>query len=139
MMNFNTDNVHCGYNEEIHLLEYEKLKDALNKKYNTSFTAFQVRADFEEAYNKLFDMMMAEYSEKIFDILYVFVDCFNISEAKAFRHLNKKNREIVRSFAINNYNTLYYQNIEKRKQKDKLEKKGKNYNEFSDIGDLFTK
>ena len=126
-----------GHNEDINLEEYESIKEKINSKYGCEMTALQVRAEFEQAYNKLFESLLFEHSHEVFNILYVLMDCFNIDEIKAVRYLNKSNREKVRAFAINNCETHYYENIEKRNQKAKAEKKGRTYFEHDDIGDMF--
>jgi len=126
-----------GYTEESKQVEYEKIKNKINTKYNVDFTAFSVRAEFEKVYNKLFETLLQDHSNKIFDILYVFMDCFNINEVKAVRYLNKQNKELVRNYALCNYNTKYYENIEQQKIDAKLEKKGKKSHKHSNINNLF--
>ena len=126
-----------GHNEDINLEEYESIKEKINKKYDCKMTALQVRTEFEQAYNKIFDSLMQEHSHEIFNIIYVLMDCFNVDEIKAVRYLNKSNREKVRSYAISNHETHYYQNIEKKNLKMKAEKKGKTFFEHDDIGDMF--
>jgi hypothetical protein len=81
--------------------------------------------------------MLQEHSHEIFNIIYVMMDCFNIDEVKAVRYLNKDNKEKLRSFAINNKETSYYEKIEKNNEKKKLEKKGLKYFEHVDMEDLF--
>jgi len=132
-----TEETYPGHNDDIKLAEFEKIKDKINEKYRTELSALDVRSEFEIAYNKLFDTMLNEHSEKIFDIIYLFMDVFNIDEIKAVRYLNKSNREIVRQFAINNYNTKYYENIERAQLKRKLEKKGRTFFDYLDIRELF--
>jgi hypothetical protein len=126
-----------GHNQEVNLEEYESIKEKINSKYNCNMTALQIRSEFEVAYNKIFDSLMQDHSHEIFNIIYVLMDCFNIDEIKAVRYLNKSNREIIRAFAINNHETYYYENIERKKMKEKALKKGKTYFEHDDIGDLF--
>jgi hypothetical protein len=126
-----------GYNEDIQLQEYEKIKEVINEKYKCNLNATEVRTEFEDAYNKLFSVMLAQFPDKVFKIIELFMDEFNIDEVKAVRNLNEENREKVRSFAITNYNTSYYQKIEKRNEKEKMERLGKGYNEVSDLRDLF--
>jgi hypothetical protein len=126
-----------GHNEDINLQEYESIKDKVNDKYECDMTALQVRAEFELAYNKIFDSLMQEHSHEIFNIIYVLMDCFNIDEIKAVRYLNKTNKEMVRAFAIGNHETHYYEKLEQRKLKQKAEAKGKTFFEHDDIGDLF--
>ena len=126
-----------GYNEDIRMEEYEKIKTVINDKYGTDDTALQIRAEAEKTFNKLFDSMMEEYSDRVFDVLYVMMDCFNITEIKAIRYLNKDNKEKVRNYAKNNYNTYYFENMEKEKKREKLEKKGKKLIEHENITELF--
>jgi hypothetical protein len=136
-MDFSTPEAYPGHNEDINLEEYESIKDKINEKHNCNMTALQVRSEFEKTYNKLFDTLMQEHSHEVFNILYVMMDCFNIDEIKAVRYLNKTNKEKVRSFAVTNCNTNYYEKLEQRKLKAKAEKKGKTFFEHNDIGDMF--
>lgn len=126
-----------GYNEEVDLLEYEKIKDHVNDKYDCDMSAIEVRSEFESAYNKLFDNLMQDHSHEIFNIIYVLMDCFNINEVKAVRYLSEDNKEILRVFAINNRETAYYQKMENVKEKAKMEKKGLKFFEHINVDDLF--
>ena len=134
---FEGEEAYPGFSEDIHLEEYESIKTKINEKHGTNNTALQIRSEFEVTFNKLFDSMLEEYSDRIFDVIYVMMDCFNINEIKAFRYLSKTNKEKVRNFAKNNYNTFYYETKEKMKQKAKAEKKGKIFYEYDSIDDLF--
>lgn len=128
-----------GYDEDIQMEEYKAIRQKINNKYNTSLTSAQIRKEFEIAYNKLFDSMMSEYSHRVFHIMYVLMDCFNIDEIKAFRYLNKQNKEKVRSFAMSKSKSWYWQKKEKDKINAKLLKKGKKIVEVQDITNLFLK
>ena len=123
-----------GHTEEYRLQEYESIKDKINEKYECNMTALEVRAEFERAYNKLFEALLVEHSHEIFNILYVMMDCFNIDEIKAVRYLNKENKEMVRAFAESNFNTYYYEN----KEQQMLQEKGKGQATFENIEDLFS-
>ena len=54
--------------------------------------------------------MLVDYSDRLFDIIYVMMDTFNLSERKAVSYLNSRHKEMLRSFAMSNYNTFYYEN-----------------------------
>lgn len=126
-----------GYNEDVHMEEYEQIRKHINEKFDTKSSAMQVRAEFEIAFNKLFDSMMEDYSDRVFDVLYVMMESFNINEIKAYRYLNKDNKEKVRNFAINRKNAYYYEKKEKEMIKKKMKKKGKPFYEFQDVRGLF--
>lgn len=127
-----------GYNEEIQLQEYEKIKDIINEKYECKMTATEVRTEFEDAYNKIFESMFMQFPDQVFNILHVLMDEFNIDEVKAVRNLNEENTEKVRSFAITNCNTAYYQRQERKQKKEQMERLGKGYNEVADLTDMFS-
>lgn len=126
-----------GYDEDIRMEEYREIRKIINKKYNSTLSESQVRLEFERAYNKLFDSMMESYSHRVFHIIYVMMDCFNIDEIKAFRYLNVQNKEKVRNFALNKDKSWYWQKKEKEKIKNKMNKKGKSLLEAQDIKNLF--
>jgi hypothetical protein len=126
-----------GLNKDVKLQEYEDVSKLINEKYKTSSTPLQVRKEFEEAYNKLFETMLVEYPTRVFDILYVLMDAFNINETKAVQHLTQKNQEIVRSYAKSKYNTYYYEKKEVEQIKEKYKKQGKKYFDYQVIKDLF--
>jgi len=132
-----TEEAYPGYNEDIQLEEYESIKTKINDKFSSDTTALQIRTEFEIAFNKLFDSMLEEYSHRVFDIIYVMMDCFNINETKAIRYLNDDNREKVRNFASNNFNTHYYEKCEQKRLKKKADKKGKIFYIHEDARDLF--
>lgn len=136
-MDFLSEEAYPGYEESIQLQEYESIKEKINEKFDCDLSAIQVRSEFEIAYNKLFENLLQSHSHEMFKIIYVLMDCFNISEVKAVRYLSKDNKEKIRAFAINNCNTKYYQQIEKNIKKEKLEKKGITFFEHDDIGGLF--
>jgi len=112
-----------GLNSDQQLNEYEKVKNFVNKKYGTKNTSLEIRAELEEAYNKIFDKMLQGSEDKVFQIIWVMMDFFNIDEVKAVRYLNKKNYEFLRKHVVENKNTLYYQKIEKALQEKKVAKK----------------
>jgi len=126
-----------GYNEDQRFLEFEEIKNVINEKYGSDTTAFQVRTELEETYNKLFNILMMDFSDKVFDIIFVLMDTFNITESKAISYLDDDNKEKVKCFAKSHYNTFYYENIEKKHAKEQCEKKGIPYYEFEDIRDCF--
>jgi hypothetical protein len=134
---FDCPEAYPGYNESIRLEEYETIKEKINSKYKTNSTALQIRSEFEEAFNKLFDSMLEEYSDRIFDVIYVLMDCFNINEIKAYRYLSKSNKEKVRNFAKGRYHTGYYERLERDKMKKNAEKKGQSFFEYETIDDIF--
>jgi hypothetical protein len=127
-----------GHNEDIQLQEYEKIKDVVNENHNCDMSALEVRSEFEQAYNKIFESLLVDHSHEIFNIIYVLMDEFNISEMKAVRYLYPENKEKVRAFAINKCNTSYYEKIEKKLEKEKVEKKGGVYSSHKNISDLFS-
>lgn len=126
-----------GYDESIKMGEYEDVKDIVNEIHGTNSTAIEVRKEFEVAYNKLFDQLALQSPDRIMHILLLFCDEFNIDEAKAYRCLNKQNKELVRAFAKSNCNTHYYEKMEEKKIKEKMEKKGQVYFKCERIDDLF--
>jgi hypothetical protein len=132
-----TGHYELGHDDSISGLEYESIKNIINEVHSCDMTALEVRSEFELAYNKIFDNMMVDYSDKIFDVLYVLMEEFNIDEIKAVRYLNEKNKDMVRNFAISTCNTFYYETKEKQQQKEKALEKGKVYHEHVDIRDLF--
>jgi hypothetical protein len=126
-----------GYSEDIKMTEFEDIKTVINEKYKTDFTSTEIRSECEEAFNKIFNKMLAIYPNRIFDIIYILMDEFNISESKAVRCLNKENREIVRNFAISTYHTGYYQKKERELEKEKMERLGKPHYEFRSMSKFF--
>ena len=115
-----SEELYPGYNEMIKLRSYDEIKTVVNDKYGTKTSASQVRLEFESAYNKLFDCMMKDYSNRIFDVIFVLMDTFNIkNETRAIRYLNKRNRELVKNFAKSKFETAYYE----KKEREKIVKK----------------
>ena len=134
----NDETYYPAHHEDVQLLEFEDVKKQINRKYKTNTSALEVRAEFEIAYNKIFDKMIKEDSDKIIEIIWVIMDVFYIDEVKAVRYLNKENFELVRNFMIQEKNTTYYQNIEKELKDKKIEKKAKKYKKsIKTIMDLF--
>lgn len=133
----NTNHYEVGHNTGIGGLEYEEIANIINEIHNTDLQPLECRSEFEDAYNKIFDRMMIIYPERVFDVLYVIMDEFNIDEIKAVRYLNEKNKSIVRNYAMATCTTDYYQKKEKQKMKEKAEEKGKLWIEHVDIEDLF--
>jgi hypothetical protein len=131
------EEVFAGHLDTIHLEEYETIRDKINLKYQTNATALQIRSEFEDAYNKLFEKLLVDHSHEVFNIIYVLMDCFNIDEIKAVRYLKPENKEIVKAFAKSKCETFYYEKIEQGIEKEKCEKKGITFFEHSNIKDLF--
>jgi hypothetical protein len=133
----NTNHYDVGHDDSVSGFEYEEIARIINELHNTDLKPLECRAEFESAYNKIFDRMLLEYPEKVFDILYVIMDEFNIDEIKAVRYLNEKNKSVVRNFAMANCVTDYWQKKEKEAKRTKAHEKGKLYLEHIDTEDLF--
>lgn len=123
--------------EDDKLLEYEAIREKINEKYNTDSTNKEIRNEFLETINKLFSKMSEEHSDDLFGVVQIMIEEFKINEGKFVRYLNKENEMKLRNFAKNNFETTYYETMEKRKKDAKLIKKGKSSEIRESISDLF--
>jgi len=119
------ENYFPGFNDDIQLEEFKDVKNMSNEKYGTKNTSLQIRAEIEEAYNKLFSEMLKGDENKIFELFWTIQDAFNINEEKAVRYLNAKNYEIVRNYAEKTCYTPYYKKLEENILKEKIKRKKK--------------
>ena len=139
-MYYEDDNTHhyeVAHDESVNGLEYEDIANIINELHSTNLKPLECRSEFELAYNKIFDQMLQYYPNRVFDIVYVIMDEFNIDEVKAVRYLNDKNKSIVRNFAMANCTTDYWEKKEKDMLRDKAHRKGKVFIEHVDVDDLF--
>lgn len=123
------------YNEK--LVGYDIIRDEINKKYDSDLNNKAVRKEFLDAINKVFTNMSDSFGDRLFDVIYVMMEEFKISENKLVRYLDKDNLSKLRSFAVNNYETKYWETKEKQKKDDKLQRHGKSHKVREDINDLF--
>lgn len=87
--------------------------------------------------NEVFTKLKTTFPSKLFEIVYVMSDTLEIPEDKMFTKLDEDNRNLLKNYAINKYNTNYYEKKEKLKNDAKLRRKGR-FSEIHDkIEDLF--
>lgn len=134
---YDTPEPYPGHIEDINMMEYETIKAIINEEYGTTSTALEIRSEFEIAFNKIFENMLLHHSHEVFKIIWVMVDEFNVSEEKILRYLNDENKEKVRNFAMNNYETYYYELKEEEQEKEKMLEKGRSYFKCVRTDDLF--
>lgn len=123
------------YNEK--LVGYDEIREQINKTYDCKLTNKDVRNEFLDAINKVFSSMAYNYSDRLFDVIYVMMEEFKVNECKLIRYLNNENLSKLRNYAKNNYETRYWEVKEKEKNDTKLEKLGKSFEIRATISDLF--
>lgn len=123
------------YNDK--LMGYDEIRKEINENYNCSLTNKEVRKEFLDAINKVFSSMLEDYSDRVFDVIYVMMEEFKVNESKLIRYLNDENMTVLRNFAKNNYETRYWEVKEKEKKDAKFEKMGKKFEIRDSIFDLF--
>lgn len=100
-----------------------------------SFSDFNMSS--KEPFNEIFDTLMITFPDKLFQIVYILADKFDVTEDKIFRTLNEENRHKLKNFAMNTYHTKYYEDRERIKIQHKMIKKGKGGELREPIEDLF--
>jgi hypothetical protein len=123
------------YNDK--LVGYDEIRKQINDKHECSLTNKEVRKEFMSGINKIFSSMSEIYGERLFDVMYVIMEEFKISENKLVRYLDKDNLSKLRSYAVNNYETGYWEKKEKARKDDKLQRHGKAHRIRDNISDLF--
>jgi hypothetical protein len=119
-------------------MEYNKIAKIINDKFGCDLNARNTRQEMCDAVNKLFLKMVDDEPKRIFDILAVMCEEFKIKEERLIGYLNDRNYMIVRNFAMNNYETTYYEKCERRKINEKSKKKGEKISfDRKNIDDLF--
>ena len=119
------------------LVGYDEIRVEINRKHNINLTNKEVRKEFLAAVNKVFADMSEDFGDRLFDVIYVMMEEFEVNESKLVRYLDKDNMSKLRSFAVNNYETTYWETKEKKKKDDKSEKKGRMTEVRTRITDLF--
>jgi hypothetical protein len=124
---YDTPEAYPAHNEAINMMEYETLTAIINQKYGTNSTTLEIRSEFLDIFNRIFEDMLRLHSHEVHKIVWVMVDAYNISEENILRYLNEDNKEKLRNYAINNYETKYYEDIEERNLRQKMEEKGQTF------------
>jgi len=116
-------------------LEYEKSKE--NIKIDFIYLKEQYDITDKYQFNKLFSILFDNYRSFTFKVIIVISEEMSIKEEKVFKMVDNEMKEKIKNYAVNNYNTLYYQKKEIDKTNNKLRKKGKFNNIRKNIEDLF--
>lgn len=115
--------------------EYENSKNIIR----SDFIYLKEKYDIynKDQFNKLFSILFDNYRSFTFKVITVISEEMSIKEEKVFKMFDNEMKEKIKNYAINNYNTLYYQKKEIDKTNNKLRKKGKFNNIRKNIEDLF--
>lgn len=116
-------------------IEYEKSKDTIRSDFIYLKEKYDVKD--KDQFNTLFNILFDNYKSFTFKVITVISEEMSIKEEKVFKMFDNEMKEKIKNYAINNYNTLYYQKKEIDKNNDKLKKKGKFNNIRKNIEDLF--
>ncbi len=104
--------------------EYDEIARTINDKNKKNIkTAQQIQIEFRTTVNRLFDTMLEQFPDRIFNILQVMAEEFNIPEHKLIRYLNIENMEKVKDYAKEHYHTHYWEKKEKEAKINKINKK----------------
>jgi hypothetical protein len=123
------------YNEK--LVGYDTIRKEINDRYDCKLTNKGVRKEFLASINKVFANMSDSFGDRLFDVIYVMMEEFKISENKLVRYLDRDNMSKLRNFAVNHYETGYWETKEKEKKDNKLERHGKGFRIRTNISELF--
>lgn len=116
-------------------MELEQVNSNIREDYNYLRKDINIEDSFE--FNDLFSTMMRMYPHKIFNLVNVISDEMNIPEDKFYRRLDDTIKGKLKNYAMNNYNTRYYENKEREKIHLKLRKKGRLSEIHHSIEELF--
>jgi|SaaInlStandDraft_1057018.scaffolds.fasta_scaffold08813_6 hypothetical protein len=114
--------------------ENEEQRELIAKKFSKLLDG---RSLEEGVANDIFYQMMQEYPKKLFEIVYVMSEESDHKVEKIFKYLDQDNKGKLKSYAMNFYNTTYYEKKEIEKKRKKMEKKGKKFDMRKNIEDLF--
>jgi hypothetical protein len=132
-----TFNEEAENDKETRGMGYKEIADRINEDYDTDSTAQKIRDEMVKIVNKLFRNMISEHPTKLFQVVEVMAQEFHVDEEKIVRYLDKDNYNRLREFAKKNYNTLYWENMERRKKIAKARRKGKFITEIEETSNLF--
>jgi len=116
-------------------LEYEKSKENIRSDFIYLKEQYDIKD--KDQFNKLFSILFDNYRSFTFKVITVISEEMSIKEEKVFKIFDNEMKEKIKNYAVNNYNTLYYQKKEIDKTNNKLRKKGKFNNIRKNIEDLF--
>lgn len=117
--------------------KYGNIATQINEKYGTDFTYQSMRDEMCKIVNKLFRNMISEHPTKMFQVVEVMAQEFNVEEEKLVRYLDKDNYNRLREFAKKNYCTYYWENMERKKFEAKAKKKGKKTCRIQSSNEMF--
>ena len=91
----------------------------------------------KEGINTIFYQLMQEYPKQLFEVVYVIAEETDQRVDQVFKCLDNDNRGKLKNYAMNFYNTGYYEKKELEKRKKKMERSGKKFDIRKNIEDLF--
>jgi hypothetical protein len=116
-------------------MELETEKDLIRSDYNYLKSDYDLEDNME--FNVLFERMLKMYPSKVFKLVNVISEEQGVPEDKLFRSFSDENRSKLKNYAMNNYNTKYYETKEREKVNTKMRNKGRLSEIRDNIEDLF--
>ena len=119
------------------IYEIESIMDKEDSIVSDDNTPVKIRKKYRKEINDLFELKSMSCQD-LFSLAFLIISEFNINPESFIMCLSKDNREKLKNYASNTFDTTYLRKKEKMKKIEKIKKKGKKVEDDAiDIRDFF--